>query len=119
YGLDNLKPLSLPMDPNIHLSSAQSPSTTEDIAKMRNIPYHEAVGSLMYAALGHIGKLHCNVANVLANHNIVACPTCYRIRWCLAGTFGAHHGAVRPRRRHSPRLPQRHSLPRRQLDSAS
>jgi hypothetical protein len=40
------------MDTNIRLSSAQSPATTEEFAKMRNIPYHKAVGSLMYASLG-------------------------------------------------------------------
>jgi hypothetical protein len=40
------------MDPNTRLTSAQSPSTTEEIAAMRHVPYHEAVGSLMYATLG-------------------------------------------------------------------
>src|ERR1700678_272432 len=40
------------MDTNICLNSAQSPTTTEEFAKMRDIPYHEAVGSLMYASLG-------------------------------------------------------------------
>ena len=40
------------MDANTRLTSAQSPSTTEEFAAMRNIPYHEAVGSLMYATLG-------------------------------------------------------------------
>jgi hypothetical protein len=39
------------MDPNIHLTSADCPSSTEAIASMRNIPYHEAIGSLMYASL--------------------------------------------------------------------
>lgn len=52
YGLDKLRPVSLPMETSIRLTSAQSPSSTEEIAKMRNIPYHEAVGSLMYASLG-------------------------------------------------------------------
>ena len=52
YRFDDLKPLSIPMDPNVRLSSAQSPSTTQDFARMRDVPYHEAVGSLMYAALG-------------------------------------------------------------------
>jgi hypothetical protein len=52
YGLDELKPVSLPMETNVRLTSAQSPSTTEEFARMRNIPYHEAVGSLMYASLG-------------------------------------------------------------------
>ena len=52
YGFDDAKPVSTPMDTNIRLTSAQSPTTTEEFAKMRNIPYHEAVGSLMYASLG-------------------------------------------------------------------
>jgi hypothetical protein len=52
YGLQDLKPVSIPMDLNIHLTSAQSPSTTQEFARMRDVPYHEAVGSLMYASLG-------------------------------------------------------------------
>ena len=40
------------MDMNIWLTTAQSPLTTAEIAQMRDIPYHEAVRSLMYAALG-------------------------------------------------------------------
>ena len=40
------------MDPNIWLTSAQSPLTTEELGAMCNVPYHEAVGSLMYAMLG-------------------------------------------------------------------
>src|ERR1700678_1194625 len=52
YNFDDLKPVSTPMDPNTRLTSAQSPSTTEELGAMRNIPYHKAVGSLMYATLG-------------------------------------------------------------------
>jgi hypothetical protein len=40
------------MDPSTWLTSAQSPSTTKEIAAMCKVPYHEAVGSLMYATLG-------------------------------------------------------------------
>ena len=40
------------METNTRLSSSQSPSTTAKFAKMRDVPYHEAVGSLMYASLG-------------------------------------------------------------------
>ena len=40
------------MDPSAPLSKSQSPVKLDDIAKMRNIPYREAVGSLMYAAMG-------------------------------------------------------------------
>jgi hypothetical protein len=52
YGFEDLKPISTPMDPSVRLTSAQSPSTTEELAVMQNVPYHEAVGSLMYATLG-------------------------------------------------------------------
>lgn len=40
------------MDPNVMLSRSQCPTALADIAKMRKIPYREAVGSLMYAAIG-------------------------------------------------------------------
>ena len=52
YGFQDLKLVSIPMDTNIRLTTAQSPSTTADFALMRDVPYCEAVGSLMYAALG-------------------------------------------------------------------
>ena len=52
YGFEDAKPVSLPMDTSIKLTSTQSLSTTEKIARMKNIPYHEAVRSLMYASLG-------------------------------------------------------------------
>ncbi|KAF5378500.1 hypothetical protein D9615_007118 [Tricholomella constricta] len=52
YGFQDLKPVSIPMDTNARLSSAQSPATTAEFAQMRDVPYLEAVGSLMYAALG-------------------------------------------------------------------
>ena len=40
------------MDPHVQLSVSQSPQTAVEAAEMRNIPYREAVGSLMYASLG-------------------------------------------------------------------
>ena len=40
------------MDMSICLTTTHCPSTTADFTHMRDIPYHEAVGSLMYAALG-------------------------------------------------------------------
>lgn len=52
YGLEDAKPVSTPMDPHSNLSTSQSPTTTAEIAEMRNVPYREAVGSLMYASLG-------------------------------------------------------------------
>ena len=50
--MDNTKPISIPMDPSTRLSTAQAPTTPDEYAKMVNILYHEAVGSLMYCAIG-------------------------------------------------------------------
>jgi hypothetical protein len=52
FNFDDVKPVSTPMDPSTPLTKSQSPSTLADIAKMKNVPYHEAVGSLMYASMG-------------------------------------------------------------------
>ena len=52
FNFNDLKPLATPMDPTIPLSKTQGPSKLDDIAKMKNVPYREAVGSLMYAAMG-------------------------------------------------------------------
>jgi hypothetical protein len=40
------------MQPGLLLSMSQTPKTTAEWAQMRDTPYREAVGSLMYAALG-------------------------------------------------------------------
>jgi hypothetical protein len=40
------------MDLNVQLTISQSPTKLDDITRMQNIPYREAVGSLMYAAMG-------------------------------------------------------------------
>lgn len=52
FNFNDLKPSSIPIDPSAPLSKSQSPSKLEDIAKMKNVPYREAIGSLMYAAMG-------------------------------------------------------------------
>ena len=52
FNLDELKPLSTPMQPGLLLSMAQTSKTTAEWALMRDTPYYEAIGSLMYAALG-------------------------------------------------------------------
>jgi hypothetical protein len=51
YNLKDSEPTSTPMDTQLHLSSSQSPSATQDYATMHDISYREAVGSLMYASL--------------------------------------------------------------------
>src|SRR5258708_24921432 len=52
FNFDDLTPSSILMDPSTPLLKSQSPSTLADIAKMKNIPYQEAIGSLMYTAMG-------------------------------------------------------------------
>lgn len=52
FNFNNLKPLSIPMDPNQSLGCSQCPTSLANITRMKNIPYHKAVGLLMYAALG-------------------------------------------------------------------
>ena len=51
HNFDHLKPVSIPMDPSLKLSSAQCPSTTAEIARMHNIPYYECVGELIYVMI--------------------------------------------------------------------
>lgn len=52
FNFNDLKPSAIPMDPSAQLSVSQCPTKLEDLARMRNVPYREAVGSLMYAAMG-------------------------------------------------------------------
>ena len=51
YNFDELKPLSSPMDPSIHLTTEQSPTSTAQHTIMCDKPYHEAVGALNWATL--------------------------------------------------------------------
>ena len=52
FGLQDAHPLSMPLDPHHKLSQSQSPSTAHQFNNMHNVPYREAIGSLMYVALG-------------------------------------------------------------------
>jgi hypothetical protein len=40
------------MDTSIRFSTSQSPATTAEFTQMHDVPYHEAVGLLMYMSLG-------------------------------------------------------------------
>ena len=51
YGFADIKPLSLPFDPNIHLTKDQMPTMVEDIAYMRDKPYREALDALQYLSI--------------------------------------------------------------------
>ena len=62
------------MDPNVRLTSAQSPTTTEEFAAIRNVPYHEAIGSLMYAMLGARPDICFVIQTVLRFNNSPGLP---------------------------------------------
>lgn len=52
YGMTNSKPVATPLDHGAKLSKADSPTTDQQSAEMKNIPYQSAVGAIMYAMLG-------------------------------------------------------------------
>ena len=57
FNFDDLKPSAVPMDHNQPLGRSQCPSMLVDIARMKNVPYREAVGSLMYAAMAALDAI--------------------------------------------------------------
>ena len=52
FNLENAKSVSTPMDPGLMLSITQCPKNQAEKNEMKSIPYKEAIGSLMYAAIG-------------------------------------------------------------------
>ena len=77
------------MDPNVCLTSAQSSSTTENFVCMQNIPYHKAVGSLMYASLStHPNIMYTvqTVSHFSTNPRIEYWEAVKRIFYYLKGT---------------------------------
>src|SRR5215469_17094529 len=68
YGFESCTPVSTPMNPGTCLSSAQSPSTPEEVEEMRTIPYISAVGSLIYLAISTRPDISHSVG-VLARFN--------------------------------------------------
>lgn len=51
YGFEDLRILSTPLNTTVVLSKDQCASSLEDIAYMRDKPYREALGALMYASI--------------------------------------------------------------------
>lgn len=52
FNLTDAKPLSVPLDPHVMFSKSQCPSDPDDITRTKKIPFREAIGSLMYLAVG-------------------------------------------------------------------
>ena len=51
FSLTDAKPYGTPMVPSASYSKHDAPSSPADIARMRKVPYREAIGSLMYVAV--------------------------------------------------------------------
>ena len=91
FNFDDLKPSSIPMDPSKPLLKSQSPSTLAEKAKMKYVPYREAVGSLMYATVGtrpDIAFATSTVAQFLENPGWMHWEAVKRIFRYLKGTRG-------------------------------
>jgi Reverse transcriptase (RNA-dependent DNA polymerase) len=65
YNFADLKPLSTPMDVQVHLSSEQAPASATECAIMHDVPYREAVGALNWAALSTRPDIAFAVATVV------------------------------------------------------
>ena len=51
FRLTNAKPVSTPMEPRAQFSVEQSPSSLNQTAQMRGIPYSEAIGSVLWTVV--------------------------------------------------------------------
>ena len=52
FNFNDLKLVSIPINPTMQYTKSQSPQTVTEIAHMKCVCYHKAVGLLMYAAIG-------------------------------------------------------------------
>lgn len=50
FRLEDANPVSVPAEPGVHLTQFQYPKTEDEIKQVENIPYREAIGSLLFAA---------------------------------------------------------------------
>ena len=52
FGMEDCKPLAIPLDSNSKLLRDMNPQIPEEIEAMKNVPYQSVVGSLVYAMIG-------------------------------------------------------------------
>src|SRR5271155_4142035 len=52
FNLEDVKSLTIPIDPNTLLYKDQCPTTEEERKTMKNVPYREAIGALNWVAVG-------------------------------------------------------------------
>ena len=48
FGLTNMKRVSIPLDPHVQYSVKQCPSSLTQVARMKEVPYSKAIGSILW-----------------------------------------------------------------------
>jgi len=64
YGFDDAKPVSTPFNTQVRLTLEQALADVAEFMVMHNVPYHEAVGALNWAALATCPDIVFTVATV-------------------------------------------------------
>jgi hypothetical protein len=64
FGMEKCHSVSTPADTSVHLSKDMSPSTPAEVEAMKDVPYCEAVGSLMFAMVVSRPDIAYAVGNV-------------------------------------------------------
>ena len=89
YGFKDAKPVSTPFDTQVRLTLKQAPAYVAEFAVMRDVPYHEAVGTLNWVALAthpDIVFAVSTVARFSVNPSMAHWNTVKRVFRYLAGT---------------------------------
>jgi hypothetical protein len=89
FSLADAKPYATPMVPGANYTRAQAPSDAAEAAYMEKIPYREAIGSLMYAAIAtrpDIAFAVSTLSQFLDNPGRIHWEAVKRIFRYLAGT---------------------------------
>ena len=64
FKLTECNQVSTPMDPGVQLSKLLCPTTKEETEEMDKVPYMNAVGALMYLAIGTRPDIAYSVAKL-------------------------------------------------------
>ena len=89
YGMEDCKPTSTPYDPSNKLSRDMMPQNEEEAKEMKNVPYREAVGSLLYVSQGtrpDIAYAVSSVSRYMQNPGRIHWTAVKRILRYLKGT---------------------------------
>jgi hypothetical protein len=89
FNMNDCKPVATPLDPNCHLTKEINEITSDDEEKMKNIPYKEAIGSLMYLMIGtrpDIAAAVCKLSQFMQNPGLNHWSAIKRVFRYLQGT---------------------------------